>query len=134
MAHPDVNASAAAVLMRSLNPNAIVALEASCAVFVEDWMDSPADRRFYRLEYRCTLDGLHAVAQCLSNPWNRSDPSAGTSVHTSHIFADGTLCLGAEHTPTVATSPFDLQTAVARARYWCTGFSVLKETGEFPNL
>jgi hypothetical protein len=130
---PNAAESPAAGVMRRLNPNAVVGLENGCAVFVEDWWDCPTDKRLYRMEYRSTLDDRHAIALCLSNPWNRSDRTAGTSVHHSHVFADGLLCLSSHHAREPASSPFDLENVVARARYWCTAFSVLKETGSFPN-
>lgn len=127
--------SVAAGVMRRLNPQALIAEEDGGAVFIEEHWDSDVDQRIYRLEYRSTFDAQHAIAYCLFNPWSRENgPSAGVSVHQGHVFANGLLCLSSNHTETVRRSSQDLLTTVKRARYWCTAFSVLQETGTFPGL
>lgn len=124
---------AAVRVMRELNPNAFMAVESGELVVIEDAWDCSDDGRLYRLEYRSTLDGAKAVAFCRSNPWNRRDVQAGASITQGHVFDDGLLCLGSDHARTTQQSPRSLRDTVLRARFWCTGFSVLKETGSFPN-
>ena len=127
--------SVAAGVMRRLNRHALIAEENGTAIFIEEVWDSDEDQRIYRLEYRCTFDAQHALAYCLFNPWSRGNgPHAGVSVCQGHVFANGLLCLGRHHTDCVRRSSMDLLTTVKRARYWCTAFSVLQETGKFPNL
>jgi hypothetical protein len=125
---------AALSTMLELNPNAFVALENDELVAIEDCWDCAEDGRMFRLEYHSTLDGSRAVAFCRSNPWNRQDVQAGQGVVQCHVFDDGLLCLGHDHARTARQSPRNLRDTVLRARFWCTGFSVLMETGEFPNL
>jgi hypothetical protein len=127
-------ACAAREVMLELNPNAFVAIENGELVAIEDAWDCREDGRIYRLEYRSTLDGQHAIAFCRSNPWNRRRVDAGQPVHVCHVFNDGLLCLGQDHARTTAQSPRDLRDTILRARFWCTGFSVLMEMGQFPNL
>lgn len=124
----------AAQLMQRLNPRALMSVEAGDLVFIEDHSDSEEDGRIYRLEYRSTPNGRRAVAFCLHNPWSQEgqDPQADEMVHIAHIFSDGLLCLGTGHCRNPRDSRRSLEWVVARARYWCTGFSVLKETGSFP--
>ncbi len=131
LAPPDCEA---ARVMRELNPRAFVAKENGLLVAIEEIDDCPEDARTYKLEYRSTLDGRGAVAFCLSNPWDRENVQAGTLVSVSHVFSDGLLCLGADHARDPSRSPRSLRDTVLRARFWCTGFSVLEETGSFPNL
>ena len=137
MTSPDVrplHPCRARQIMRSLNPSAFAAAEGESAVFVEEHWDSETDRRTYKLEYRSTFDGSGAVAFCLYNPWGRrGKANAGVANHVGHIFKDGRLCLGSSHPSGPDTSSMDLETTVRRARYWCTAFSVLKETGAFPD-
>ena len=123
----------AAAIMRQLNPRAVLAVEDGLLVAIEDAWDCPEDARLYRMEYRSTSDGRGAVAYCLSNPWDRARPSAGVDARIGHVFQDGFLCLGAASPREPAQSPRSLRDTVLRARYWCTAFSVLKETGSFPN-
>lgn len=119
-------------LMSVLNPNAVVATERGVVVAVEDWCDS--DGRPYRLEYRSTVIGHRANAWCLYNPWGvEGEPSAGADYFVAHVAPDGFLCLGVGTERKLENSPFSLDYAVRRARYWCTAFSVFRETGEFPD-
>ena len=125
--------TAAARIMRGLNPNTLVALENGIVIMIEDHNDP--DGRMYRLEYRSTQDGRHAAGFCLNNPWNpEGRPNDGISYSSGHVAEDGFLCLGGNSTRSIEASPYDLQHVILRSRYWCTGFSVLKETGVFPNL
>lgn len=120
-------------IMGELNPNALVAREDDYWVFIEDSWDSDTDRRMYRLEYRCSEDAGRTVAICRHNPWsNGNDPRAGA--RGGHVMSSGVICIArGAHTIDVSRSSVDLRTAVQRARYWCTAFSVLKESGEFPD-
>jgi hypothetical protein len=104
--------------MRRINPNALCGWEGRHPVYIEDHTDP--DGRMFRLEYRCDAEGRNAVAYCRYNPWGR----AAHSIHQSHLFGDGRICLGSR--------AFTLEEAVLRARYWCTAYSVLRETGHFP--
>ncbi len=118
-------------VMSTLNPNAVVSREGSVVVAVEDWSDP--DGRMYRLEYRSTSSGHKAIAWCLYNPWGvEGEPSAGADYFVAHVAPDGFLCLGVGSERRLDKSPFGLDYAVRRARYWCTAFSVFRETGEFP--
>ncbi len=123
---------AASRIARGLNDNALIAFENGHVVAIEDHNDP--DGRMYRLEYRSTQDGRHAVGYCLSNPWNRRERNDGVGFSTGHVASDGFLCLGSRATRDVASSPFDLDYVIRRSRYWCTAFSVYKETDEFPNM
>jgi hypothetical protein len=116
--------------MARLNPQALVGAESDYAVVIEDVSDP--DGRMYRLEYQCSPDGRHAIAYCRHNPWG-TPSNAGEDVTRCHCYTNGLLCLGATHVGAIRLSPHDLATVVQRARYWCTAFSVLKETGQFPN-
>jgi hypothetical protein len=119
-------------IMRELNPNVQIHRDQNHLIFIEDVRDSEEDNRWYRIEYRCTQDGQHAIAYCLSNPWDRDSPCAGYAASSCHVFPDGLICLGAGEHRDVQSSSFTLSDAVSRARFWCLGFSVFKETGEFP--
>lgn len=123
----------AARTIASLNPNALIAFEEGKVVVIEDHTDP--DGRMFRLEYRSTTDGQHAIAFCLHNPWDTTGRrNAGEAYSVGHVAEDGFLCLGTHSTRSLHCSPYDLQRVILRSRYWCTGFSVLKETGEYPNL
>jgi len=124
--------STAGQIMRYQNPNAVIGEENNAVCMIEDWSDP--DGRMYRMEYQSTPDGRHALAYCLSNPWDRQRPNAGMGYAESHVASDGLLCMGTRHVKELKSSPYDIETVISRARYWCTGFSVLKETGEFPQL
>ena len=124
----------AVAIMRRLNANALIAFEDGYVVAIEDHFDSDQDRRMYRLEYRSSPDGRRAIAFCLYNPWAPGGPpNGGYSYATCHVSERGLICLGPGHPSTVSESSFDLQTAVLRSRYWTVAYSVLRETGTFPN-
>ena len=123
----------AARMMSSLNPNALVGFEEGKVIMIEDHSDP--DGRMFRIEYRSTTDGQHALAYCLHNPWDGTGrPNAGEAYGVGHVAEDGFLCLGTDSTRSLQCSPYDLERVILRSRYWCTGFSVLKETGAYPNL
>ena len=125
--------SIATQIMKRMNGNALVGEDENGAeCMIEDWSDP--DGRMYRLEYLSTTDGHHALAYCRSNPWDRTSPNAGTDYVESHVSPDGLLCLGPNHGKSLQSSPYDIETVILRARFWCTGFSVMQETGEFPQL
>ena len=111
--------SSAAATMRELNPRHLVGAEHGRQVFIEDHAD--ADGRMYRLEYQCDGGGQNAQAYCRYNPWGGNPYTA----IKSHLFEDGRICLG--------DRAYSLQVAVLRARYWCTGYSYLREHGKFPD-
>ncbi len=118
--------------MRTLNPNAVVGEEGDYVVVIEDFSDP--DGRMFRLEYRATPDAGRAIAYCLHNPWGmEGNPCAGEGYFEAHVAEDGFLCLGAASVLQLERSPYDLDYAVRRARYWCTAFSVFEETGVFPD-
>ena len=117
-------------IMRRFNPNALVGSEGDIDVMIEDFSDP--DGRIYRMEYQCTPDGRHAVAFCRYNPWG--GVNGDESAVVGHVWPDGSLCMGSRHMGhgPVSDSPYPLDKVVQRGRYWCTAFSVLKETGRFP--
>lgn len=117
-------------IMKELNANAVIGRENDYACMVEDVRDP--DGRWYRMEYRSNADGTRAAAYCRYNPWGGA-VNGGASYHEGHVRFDGFICLGVGVTDDLKTSRFDLKTAVLRGRYWCTCFSVYKETGLFPN-
>ena len=118
-------------IMGVLNRNALIGVDNGEVAIIEDVTDP--DGRMYRMEYRSTPDGRHATAFCRFNPWGDT-PDAGEDPISSHVFSDGSICMGEHHFGgNLHSSPYDLETVVTRARFWCTGFSVLKETGRFPN-
>lgn len=124
--------SCAADTMIQFNANAVVAELEEHVVMIEDVVDP--DGRLYRLEYRSTPEGDRALAFCLHNPWGfAGEPSGGEDYWDAHVAEDGFICLGDAAHRTLDESPFDLDFAIRRARFWCTGFSVLKETGSFPD-
>lgn len=112
--------SSATDTMQRLNPNRLWGRENGHEVFIEDWADP--DGRMYRLEYQCDTNGRSATAYCRYNPWG-SNPYPATQCH---LYSSGQICLG--------SGTFDLETAVERARFWCTAYSVFRESGTFPNL
>lgn len=116
--------------MRRANPQAMVGEEDNHAVMIEDWSDP--DGRMYRMEYQCTPDARHAIAFCRHNPWG--SVNGGEELGVGHVADDGLLCMGNGHSYSRDSrqSAYDLKTAIQRGRYWCTAFSVLKETGGFP--
>lgn len=120
----------AEIIMQRLNPNGLIGTDQDGAVcLIEDVIDP--DGRIYRMEIRSTPDGRRAAAYCRHNPWGALNGS--TSYGVGHVAEDGFLCLGSGISGHGYTeSPFTLEIAIARARYWTTAFSVLKETGTFP--
>lgn len=98
---------------------------------IEDYADP--DGRVYRMEYQATPDGKHATAYCRFNPWSTNTrPNAGTVYDVSHVGINGFICVGSNASEDYKKSPYNLEYVVKQARYWCTGFSVMKETGKFP--
>lgn len=122
--------SVAQTIMKQANRNALIGHESGIDVMIEDVMDP--DGRDYRIEYQSTTDGEHAVAWCRFNPWGNLD--GGEEYTVGHVDSSGFLCIGAKSIRSVHESPYELRYVISRARYWCTAFSVLKETGEFPQL
>lgn len=117
--------------MCRFNPHALVGNEGSHAVMIEDVSDP--DGRMYRMEYQSTPDGRHAVAFCRHNPWGQT-PNAGVALGSGHVDSDGLICMGNRHAYSrdPARSGHDLTNVIQRSRFWCTAFSVFKETGSFP--
>ena len=112
-------------ILRRLNPNGLIGEENGCVCMIEDHTDP--DGRMFRLEYQSTRDGRHAVAWCRHNPWG--------SVSDTHTTNGGLICVGpGGHGPRPASSRYNLEFVVTRARFWCTAISVYHETGNFPNL
>lgn len=108
-------------IMNRLNTNALHSQEGGSEIFIEDLRDP--DGRWYRVEYRCQTDGTRANAWLLHNPWG-SNPF---SYEDSHLGSDGFVCVarGADHN----NSPFNLEYVVKRTRFWCTGYSFMREHG-----
>ena len=106
---------------RRLCPNAVLAgWHDNTYIIVEDVQDP--DGRWFRMEYSTSDDGRTGQAWCRHNPWGRNP----YDFLKSHLHNDDNhICLG--------DRPVDLETAIKRARYWCVAFSVLMETGTFPN-
>jgi hypothetical protein len=121
-------------IMNDINPHALKGREGNNAVYIEDVWDCQEDARIYRIEYVSTLDGGHAIAYCRSNPWNRTEVNCGYSFSSGHVHPDGFICIGgnSDYSRNASESNLDLNTVVERARFWCLAFSVLKETGNFP--
>lgn len=117
-------------IMRCLNPHALTGQEDGVDVFIEDFADP--DERMYRIEYQSTSDGQHAVALCRFNPWGALN--GDEDYQTGHVDSEGFICVGDQSVKSVTESPYDLRFVVQRARFWCTAFSVLKETGAFPKV
>ena len=91
------------------------------------------DGREYVLHYYTNNDGSNANAYCIYNPWDCNDRSAGTDYFSSHVDKDGFLCLADNSCRELIESPYNLEYAILRARFWAVGFSCFMETGEFPN-
>lgn len=125
-------------IMRSANRNALIQRDdVGNMVASEDHTDP--DGRLYRLSYTATADGRRALAYCTYNPWGsgQHDLNAGMQYHVGHVWGGsgsdrGFICVGDNATKILAESPYDLEFVIKRARYWTVGFSVLKETGAFP--
>jgi len=111
-------------IMRRYNPNGLIGVEGGSVCMLEDVSDP--DQRMYRIEYQSTPDGRHANAWVRHNPWG--------PVSDVHTINGGMICVGAgAHDTNPACSPYDLETVIKKARFWCTAISVYHETGEFPN-
>ena len=108
-------------IMRGLNPQALQSRESGHEVFIEDVKDP--DDRWYRIEYRCRPDGSNAMAWLIYSPWN-ANPFPYTQ---SHLGSDNFICVGPGLSHT--SSPYDLDYVVKRARFWCAGYSYLREHG-----
>ena len=118
----------AETIMRSVNPYALIGEDDDGSiVMIEDHSDP--DWRLYRIEIKSTPDGERAVAYCRHNPWGGNP----YDLLISHVGHDGALCLADDCHGDLASSGLNLRDAIDKARYWCTGFSVLMETGQFPN-
>jgi hypothetical protein len=105
--------------MLGLNPRAFAARDGRKDVFIEDVHD--ADGRWYRLEYRCNPSGKRALAYCLADPW----PAEDIAMTDSHLMDDRSICTSAQ----AHLGGDDLAYTVARARFWCDGYSFLREHG-----
>ncbi len=117
------------IFRRFLGPNPMVEARWDCVLGGEHFVDP--DGREYLLGYESSRDGRRAAAYCVSNPWDPNEPSAGAQYHVAHVAEDGLLCLADGATRRVDASPFGLEFAIRRARYWCVAFSYFKETGVF---
>lgn len=118
-------------IMKSLNPNAHVLDDGGDVGFREDVKDP--DGRMYQIGYLASRDGRRALAFCLYNPWDSSRPNAGEEYMRAHVDKDGFICLGNNSVRDLNRSPYSLEYTIRRARYWCTAFSVFKETRSFPH-
>ena len=121
MLRPPRNAprSRARDTMFRLNQRAFVARDGEQECFIEDVTD--ADGRMYRIEYRCNPSGRKALAYCLFNPW----PAAAIPITDSHLMSNNSICTSAR----AHQGGDDLEYTVARARFWCNGYSFLREHG-----
>ena len=108
-------------IMHQLNHNALHSREGEREVFIEDVQDP--DGLWYRIEYQCDPDGSNARAKVRHNPWG----SNTYGYHQSHLSPGGEICLGSRITS--LHSPYGLEYAVKRARFWCTGYSFLRQHG-----
>ena len=108
-------------IMQRLNRYALCGQENGWHVFMEDVRDP--DGRWYRIEYRCAGNGSNANAYVRYNPWG-SNPF---SYNESHLSPEGLICVGAGVHST--NSPYNLEYVVKRARFWCAGYSFLRENG-----
>ena len=117
-------------VMRQANPHAMIGAEGRNVVMIEDVSDP--DGRMYRMEYQSTADGRHAIAFCRHNPWG--GVNGGAELNKGHVDRNGLLCMGRHHSysQNPASSGHGLAEVIQRSRYWCTAFSVLMETGRFP--
>lgn len=115
-------------MMNAANKNALIGSDGGIEVMIEDVAD--LDGRIYRIEYHSTPDGLHSISFCRYNPWG--GVNGGMEYRVGHVDSSGFICVGEQSVKTVQDSPYDLSMVIVRSRYWCTAFSVLKETGKFP--
>lgn len=116
-------------MMKSANPNALIGPDYDGSVaMIEDHTDP--DGRMYRIELKSTPDACHAIAYCRYNPWGNNP----YSYPDSHLKDNGFICLCQNATETLSNSPINLKDAISRARFWCTGYSYLREHGSFPTV
>lgn len=124
--------SAAEDIMHRYNPNALIGEEDDGSIAMIEDVSDPDDR-MYRMEFRATPDGRRAIAYCRYNPWG--SVNGGEEYADGHVADDGFICMGTQHTGRgLNDSPYSIEYVIERARYWCTGFSYLKEHGEFPQM
>lgn len=116
-------------IMKAFNENMLIGEDGQFIVGIEDHFDEPAGK-LYRIEFQATRDGSHANAWVRYNPWDPNRPNAGCDYYQGHVNSEGLLCLHANTTNDTSRSPFNLDYAVKRARFWCTAFSYWQETGD----
>lgn len=116
-------------IMKGFNANMLIGEEGPFIVGIEDHFDEPGGK-LYRIEIQSTRDGCHANAWVRHNPWDPNRPNAGCDYYKGHVNSEGFLCLHANATHDTGSSPFNLDYAVRRARFWCTAFSYWQETGD----
>lgn len=107
-------------VVANLNPNILCGEENGRDIFIED---VEVQGRWFRLEYRCLPSSASASAWLLSNPWGANT----FPYEQSHLRSDGMICIGAHYDPD--DSPYDLDYAIRRARFWAVGYSYLREHG-----
>ena len=110
-----------ATMNRLGNSRFLHTTESGWHVFVEDVPDP--DGRWYRVEYRCLEDGRNATAWIRYNPWGVNP----YSYEQSHVSSDGFVCVGKDLSRD--HSPYGLEFVVRRTRFWCTGYSCLRQHG-----
>ncbi|MCD4785286.1 MAG: hypothetical protein K8T10_15825 [Candidatus Eremiobacteraeota bacterium] len=120
--------SKASEIMKELNPNALIGIESDGRICMVEHVIDP-DGRMFSIEIQATPDGKKAIGFCRYNPWGKNP----YSYIESHLHEDEFLCLGNDVHKDLYSSPMDVETAILRARYWCTAFSRLMESGEFPD-
>ena len=121
-------------IMKRHNPKARVGvLPNGHVVGLEDVRDP--DGRTYRLKYYATPDGARANAFVVHNPWSThaADVQAGESYPVAHVASNGWICVSTRASKRLEDSPHNLAFVIARARYWVTAFSHLKQHGTFPH-
>lgn len=118
-------------IVRELNPHARIIRRGDVFYVFEDVKDSDGPNgRYYSIEYKCTApDGAHAIAFCRYNPHAPTDPTAGKSHMDFHVSGNGFICLGKGATEKLLASPFSLEEAIEKARYWCIAMSYALERG-----
>lgn len=116
--------TAAEIIIKRLNPKAVVGRDPSLPGLIIGIEDVIVDNRIFRLEYRSTEDGKHANAYILYNPFGHEtlDP------RITHLESDGQLCLDSNSTKNTYRSPYSLERTIKRARYWCYLYTYLKES------
>lgn len=116
-------------IMRRANPNMMINA-GDLITGIEDHLDEPGGN-MYRIEYESTPDGRKANAWVRYNPHGGvGNPTAGVAYTQGHVSSDGHLCLRSGATGNTKSSPYNLDFAIKRARFWCTAFSAYKVTGD----